>query len=40
MKKDTPKSADGMLPKGFKTVVGIILLTISIGLLSLQGMFA
>lgn len=28
------------LPQGFKTVIGVLLLTISVGLMSLWGVFA
>lgn len=40
MNKITPTSTDGLLPKRFKKIIGIILLVISIGLMSLWGLAA
>lgn len=40
MNKETPKTTDSVLPNGFKTVIGTLLLIISIGLMSLWGIIA
>lgn len=40
MQKNTPEPTDGMLPSGFKTVIGTLLLIVSIGLMSLWGIFS
>lgn len=37
----SPKpESDGVLPQGFKTLLGALLLTISIGFMSLWGLFS
>lgn len=40
MNKENSEMTDGVLPNGFKTIVGTLLLIISIGLMSLWGVIA
>ncbi|MGY0399896.1 MAG: hypothetical protein ACWIPH_08200 [Ostreibacterium sp.] len=40
MDQTTHTPSDDMLPQGFKTVIGVLLLLISIGCMSLLGIFA
>ncbi len=40
MQNNQQPETDGILPKGFKVLIGVLLLVVSVGCMSLWGVFA